>query len=99
MHAISNSDGCGQMPIAGCVELKKRGYDDHHVVEETWAEYFGFSRSQIDDPSNLVSIPRLKHYQITGWYAQRNQNMAGCLHVNIYRIRIGKSGKKSGGTL
>jgi len=72
MHAISNSDGCGQMPIAGCVELKKRGYDDHHVVEQTWAEYFGFSRSQIDDPSNLVSIPRLKHYQITGWYAQRN---------------------------
>ncbi|EGP07782.1 hypothetical protein CSIRO_2377 [Bradyrhizobiaceae bacterium SG-6C] len=54
------------------VGLKRRGYDDHHVVEQTWAEYFGFSRSQIDDPSNVVSIPRLKHYQITGWYGTRN---------------------------
>jgi hypothetical protein len=52
--------------------LTRPGYDRHHVVEQTWAEYFGFSRSQIDDPSNLVSIPRLKHYQITGWYGARN---------------------------
>jgi hypothetical protein len=55
----------------------RRGYDDHHVVEQTWAEYFGFARSQIDDPSNLVSIPRLKHYQITGWYAARNERFGG----------------------
>lgn len=54
------------------VGLKRPGYDTHHVVEQTWAEYFGFSRNQIDDPSNLVSIPRLKHYQITGWYGTRN---------------------------
>jgi hypothetical protein len=50
------------------VGLKRPGYDDHHIVEQTWAEYFGFARSQIDDPSNLASIPRLMHYQITGWY-------------------------------
>lgn len=54
------------------VGQKRPGYDTHHIVEQTWAEYFGFSRSQIDDPSNLVSIPRLKHYQITGWYGARN---------------------------
>lgn len=57
--------------------LKRRGYDDHHVVEQTWAEYFGFSRGQIDDPSNLVSIPRLKHYQITGWYGKRSDQFGG----------------------
>lgn len=59
------------------VGLKRRGYDDHHVVEQTWAEYFGFSRSQIDDPSNVVSIPRLKHYQITGWYGAKNDRFGG----------------------
>lgn len=44
----------------------------HHIVEQTWAERFGFARSEIDDPSNLVSIPRLTHYRITGWYGTRN---------------------------
>jgi len=53
------------------------GYDDHHIVEQTWAERFGFSRSEIDDPSNLVSIPRLKHYQITGWYGTRSDEFGG----------------------
>lgn len=59
------------------VGRRRRGYDDHHVVEQTWAEYFGFSRSQIDDPSNLVSIPRLKHYQITGWYGAKSDAYGG----------------------
>jgi hypothetical protein len=48
------------------------GYDDHHIVEQTWAERFGFARREIDDPSNLVSVPRLTHYRITGWYGTRN---------------------------
>ncbi len=65
------------------VGLKRRGYDNHHVVEQTWAEYFGFSRSQIDDPSNLVSIPRLKHYQITGWYGAKNDRF-GALSPREY---------------
>lgn len=59
------------------VGLNRPGYDDHHIVEQTWAEYFGFARSQIDDPSNLVSIPRLRHYQITGWYATPNADYNG----------------------
>lgn len=54
------------------VGKKRPGYDDHHVVERTWAKYFGFDRGRIDDPENLVSIPRLTHYQITGWYGAKN---------------------------
>lgn len=53
------------------------GYDDHHIVEQTWAERFGFARSEIDDPSNLVSISRLKHYQLTGWYGTRSDRFGG----------------------
>ena len=54
------------------VGLKPPGYDDHHIVERTWAERSDFSRNEINDPENLVSIPRLKHYQITGWYSTKN---------------------------
>ena len=59
------------------VGLKRPGYDDHHIVEQTWAERFGYSRSEIDDPSNLVSIPRLTHYQITGWYMTSTEEFGG----------------------
>ena len=56
---------------------RRSGYDVHHIIEQTAAERWGLTRSQIDDPSNLVSIPRLKHYQITGWYGERNTNFGG----------------------
>ncbi|MGP9811887.1 hypothetical protein ACTZWT_10285 [Rhodopseudomonas sp. NSM] len=59
------------------VGRKRAGYDVHHIVERTWAEYFGFSRSQVNDRSNLVSIPRLKHWQITGWYMTRTDEFGG----------------------
>ncbi|WP_244553440.1 hypothetical protein [Nitrobacter vulgaris] len=57
--------------------MKRPGYDDHHIVEQTWAERFGYSRSEIDDPSNPVSIPRLTHYQITGWYMTSTEEFGG----------------------
>lgn len=67
------------------VGLKRPGYDDHHIVEQTWAERFGFSRSEIDDPSNVVSIPRLKHYQITGWYGASSEEFDGLSPRNYLR--------------
>jgi hypothetical protein len=55
----------------------KRGYDIHHIVEQSAAERFGFTRSEIDHPENLVRIPRLQHYQITGWYGRGNEQFDG----------------------
>jgi hypothetical protein len=55
----------------------KPGYDDHHIVEQTSAERSGFTQSQIDDPENVVKIPRVTHYQITGWYMTGNSNLGG----------------------
>ena len=46
----------------------ERGYDIHHVVEQTSAEQDGFPRSQIDGPDNLVRISTLKHWEINAWY-------------------------------
>ena len=59
------------------IPFRGPGYDVHHIMEQTAAERWGLTRSEIDDPSNLVSIPRLKHYQITGWYATRNPDFEG----------------------
>jgi hypothetical protein len=55
----------------------KRGYDIHHIVEQTPAEHDGFPRSKIDDPDNLVRIPTYKHWDITSWYGTRNKDFGG----------------------
>ncbi|MGP9811889.1 hypothetical protein ACTZWT_10295 [Rhodopseudomonas sp. NSM] len=53
-------DGVGQA---------RPGYDVHHINEVKAAKLDGYSLLVINDPSNLVSIPRLKNYQITVWYS------------------------------
>jgi len=46
------------------------GYDVHHIVERNQRDYF--SSDIIDDPDNLVLVPRLKHQEINGWYQRKN---------------------------
>jgi hypothetical protein len=53
-------------------ELQQAVNDVHHIVEQTAAERFGFARSETEHPENLVRIPRLQHYRITGWYMREN---------------------------
>ncbi|GAC1333130.1 MAG: hypothetical protein NVSMB26_13800 [Beijerinckiaceae bacterium] len=53
------------------------GYDIHHIVEQTPAEQDGFPRSQIDAPENLVRVPRLKHWEINGWFQASNEVFNG----------------------
>jgi hypothetical protein len=55
-------------------EPKKKGYDDHHIVEQSSAEKDGFPRRIIDDPENLVRIPRIRHREINGWYGRPNKD-------------------------
>jgi hypothetical protein len=55
----------------------KRGYDIHHIVEQTSAEQDGFPRSKIDEPDNLVRIPRLRHWHINRWYGRPNKDYGG----------------------
>ena len=55
------------------VNTPASGYDIHHIVEQTPAEQDGFQRSQIDGPDNLVRIPTLKHWEITGWFNTSNE--------------------------
>jgi hypothetical protein len=55
----------------------KRGYDVHHIAEQTSAEQDGFPRSQIDARENLVRVPTYKHWEITGWYQVKNKDYQG----------------------
>jgi hypothetical protein len=59
------------------VSLPTLGYNIHHIVEQTLAEQDGFPRSMIDSPENLVRIPTLKHWQVTGWYMTGNEDFGG----------------------
>ena len=55
----------------------KRGYDRHHIVEQTAARTQGFPDSRIDGPDNLVLIPRYRHEQINSWYQKPNKGFDG----------------------
>jgi hypothetical protein len=59
------------------VSNPRKGYEIHHIVEQTSAEKEGFSRSIIDDPDNLVRIPKFKHWQINGWSGRPNPAFGG----------------------
>jgi hypothetical protein len=50
-----------------------RGYDVHHIVEKTPARDHKIPDALIDGPDNLVRIPRLKHWEITGWLMTPNE--------------------------
>ncbi|VVT10598.1 hypothetical protein RHIZ404_201030 [Rhizobium sp. EC-SD404] len=47
------------------------GYDRHHIVERSTARLSGFSEDMINDPNNIVLIPRMRHWLINRWYADR----------------------------
>jgi hypothetical protein len=54
-----------------------RGYDIHHVVERAAAKDAKYPNHMINAPENLVRIPTLKHWQITGWYMRANREFQG----------------------
>jgi hypothetical protein len=53
------------------------GYHKHHIAEQGEARKDGFPEEVIDDPSNLVRIPKMKHEEITGWYQRKNPEFDG----------------------
>jgi hypothetical protein len=55
------------------VSEPKKGYDIHHIVEQTPAKKDKFPDSTIQAPENLVGIPRFKHWEISSWYGRPNE--------------------------
>jgi hypothetical protein len=61
----------------GVFQADKRGYDVHHIVEQTQARNDGYPDRIIDRTDNLVLIPRYKHWQINSWYQTPNDEFDG----------------------
>ena len=55
----------------------KKGYDIHHIVEQGPARQDGFSEAKIQSRLNKIRIPRFKHWEINGWYGQKNERFGG----------------------
>jgi len=55
----------------------RRGYQVHHIVEQTAARREGFPRALIDGRANLVSIPTFRHWDVTRWYMVSNAEFGG----------------------
>lgn len=63
--------------LQDAVDEPRPGTEIHHIAERTAAERWGFPRSEIESRENLVRIPTLKHYDITGWYGRQNDKFGG----------------------
>jgi hypothetical protein len=49
------------------------GYDIHHIVERSSALDDDFTVAEVDNSDNLARVPRWKHWEITGWFQQPNE--------------------------
>jgi hypothetical protein len=56
---------------------KKWGYNIHHIVEQDAAHKAGYPKSMINGYDNLARIPAIKHWEITGWFMQKNKQYGG----------------------
>ena len=54
--------------------ISKPGYDRHHIVEQSSAAEDGWPRNMIEAPDNLVSVTRMKHWEINAWYQTANMD-------------------------
>lgn len=55
----------------------RRGSQVHHIVEAAAARAEGYPNSWIDAPDNLVLIPTMKHWEVTGWFMTRQDDFGG----------------------
>ena len=63
--------------LQAAVDDPQPGTNTHHIVEQKSARDAGFPQSKIDDPTNLVQIPELKHWELNHWYSQPNKGYGG----------------------
>lgn len=88
------------------VGRKRPGYEDHHIVERGAGGSESFSRAQIDGADNVVSVPKYKHHEITGWYTKPNKSFGRQTPRNYLRgkdwpehVRVGHQAMREFGVL
>lgn len=85
---------------------RRPGYEDHHIVEQGTHLRDGFPRSMIDGAENVVSIPKYRHHEITGWYMRPNPDFGMQTPRNYLRgrdwsehVRVGHEAMRKYGVL
>lgn len=63
--------------LKSAVNTPRDGTDVHHIVEQSSARKDKFPESQIQNPSNLVRISTLKHWELNAWYETANKDYGG----------------------
>ncbi|WP_189049131.1 hypothetical protein [Aliidongia dinghuensis] len=53
----------------------RRGYDVHHIVEQASGRSGEIPSELITSGENLVSIPKLKHWELNAWYQKANREL------------------------
>ena len=55
----------------------RKGYDVHHIIEQSPGRDAKIPTSVIQSPDNLVSISTFKHWELNRWYETGNQYYGG----------------------
>jgi hypothetical protein len=63
--------------LQDAVAIERDGTDVHHIVERRAAARERFSEAWTYHPANEVRIPRMKHWEITGWYQTKSKAYKG----------------------
>jgi hypothetical protein len=84
----------------------EKGYEIHHIAEQTAARNDGFPDAQIESAENKVRIPTVKHWEITNWYKVANKKFEGLTPREYLkdkdwaeRLRVGREGLIEAGVL
>ncbi|MGH6838398.1 MAG: hypothetical protein ACREDT_06295 [Methylocella sp.] len=94
--------------LQSAVGTPRTGTDVHHIVEQTpAARDERIPDALIDGPDNLVRIPTLKHWEITGWFMRGHNDAYGGVSPRAYlegnsweeRRRVGLDALKIFGVL
>ncbi|WP_126113373.1 MULTISPECIES: hypothetical protein [unclassified Bosea (in: a-proteobacteria)] len=88
------------------VSSPRAGFDVHHRAERAAALVDGYSRALVNGRANLVLVPTLRHWEVTGWYMTPNRDYRGLTPREYLRgknweerLRIGDRAMKLHGIL
>lgn len=66
-----------EQELQDAVSRPRAGFDIHHRNERAAATVAGYPSSMISGRPNLMLVPTLRHWDVTGWYMTRNSEFGG----------------------
>ncbi|HEV7259427.1 MAG TPA: hypothetical protein VGN82_16725 [Bosea sp. (in: a-proteobacteria)] len=66
-----------EQELHDAVSRPSAGFDIHHRNERAAATVAGYPSSMINGRPNLMLVPTLRHWDVSGWYMTRNSEFGG----------------------